>query len=183
MTIPTIKIATADDEAAVIDVLVLAFDADPAARWSWPDPAVYLATFPRFVRALAGKAFAHGSVYYAEGYAGAALWLPPDVRPDDEALPALFARTVPGARRKDAVPRWALIEENLRDASRSEPRRRIARSQQEIAAVEGEIVVGERRQRLSVDGDLDGARIDLDAGVGLVVEHVALADLARTRHR
>ncbi|MGH8627702.1 MAG: hypothetical protein ACREYC_21335 [Gammaproteobacteria bacterium] len=38
MTTPIIKTATAADEAPVIDVVVLAFSADPAARWTWRDP-------------------------------------------------------------------------------------------------------------------------------------------------
>jgi len=97
----TIKTATAADEAAAVAVVTLGFSADPMTRWSWPDPAVYLEAFPRFVRALAGKAFAHGTAYYAEGYAGAALWLPPDVHPDGEALGALKESTVPSAIRRD----------------------------------------------------------------------------------
>jgi len=38
MTKPIVKTATASDEAPVIDVLALAFSADPASRWTWPDP-------------------------------------------------------------------------------------------------------------------------------------------------
>jgi hypothetical protein len=76
MTMPIIKTATATDEAAVIAVVVLAFSADPAARWTWPDANQYLMHFPSFVRAFGGKAFAHGHAYYVDGYAGAVLWLP-----------------------------------------------------------------------------------------------------------
>ena len=84
MTTPMIKTATASDAAPAIAVLALAFSADPAARWTWPDPNQYLTHFPSFVRAFWGNAFAHGSVYYVDGYAGAALWLPPEVHPDQE---------------------------------------------------------------------------------------------------
>ena len=38
MTTQTIRAVTASDEAAVVAVVVLAFAADPAARWAWPDP-------------------------------------------------------------------------------------------------------------------------------------------------
>jgi ribosomal protein S18 acetylase RimI-like enzyme len=93
MTTPTIRAAAASDEAAVIAGVVLAFGADPAARWTWPDPQQYLMHFPSFVEALGGKAFAHGGAYYAAGHAGAALWLPPGVRPDQDALAALLQRT------------------------------------------------------------------------------------------
>src|SRR5688572_11046832 len=88
-----IKTATASDEAPAIAVVALAFGADPAARWTWPDPGQYLSHFPGFVRIFGGKAFAHGSAYYADGYAGAALWLPPGLHPDEEALIALLQRT------------------------------------------------------------------------------------------
>lgn len=93
MTIPKVKTATAAEEATVIDVVVLAFSADPAARWTWRDPQQYLMHFPRFVKAFGSKAFSHGSAYYVDGYAGAALWLPPEVQPDEEALITLVQGT------------------------------------------------------------------------------------------
>jgi ribosomal protein S18 acetylase RimI-like enzyme len=71
----------------------LAFSADPAARWTWPDPQQYLRHFPSFIKALGGKAFAHGSAYYVDDYAGAALWLPPEVSPDENTLVDLLQHT------------------------------------------------------------------------------------------
>jgi len=97
----TIKTATASDEAPTIDVVVLAFSADPAARWAWPEPQQYLQHFPSFVKAFGGNAFAHGSSYYVNDYAGAALWLPPDVHPDEDALFTLLQRTIPRQLQKD----------------------------------------------------------------------------------
>ena len=38
MTTPSIKTVTPAEEAAAINVVVLAFSADPAARWLYPDP-------------------------------------------------------------------------------------------------------------------------------------------------
>jgi GNAT superfamily N-acetyltransferase len=86
------------DEEKAIAVLALAFSADPATRWAWPDPQRYLETFPDFIRAMGGGAFAHGTAYCAEGYVGAALWLPPGVRSDEEALVELTQRTVDESR-------------------------------------------------------------------------------------
>ena len=103
MPMPIVKTAAAADEAAAIDALVLAFAADPVVRWTWGDPSVYLAHFPGFARAFGGRAFAHGGADYVDGYAGTALWLPPDVHPDEEALNGIFARSVPEAIRKDAA--------------------------------------------------------------------------------
>jgi len=111
MTTPIIKTATTSDEASIIAVVVLAFSADPAARWTWPAPNQYLTHFPRFVRVLGGNAFAHESAYYVDGYAGAALWLPPGVRPDEDALNTLLQNTGSPQVQKDSV---ALFEEMAR---------------------------------------------------------------------
>ncbi len=103
MTTPIIRTATESDGAPVIDVVVLAFSGDPVARWSWPHPQEYLKHFPGFVKAFGGKAFSHGSAYCIDGYAGAALWLPPDIHPDDDALMTILQRTVPGPIQKDSL--------------------------------------------------------------------------------
>ena len=100
MTTP-IKTVTQSDQASAIAAVVLAFGADPAARWTWPDPQQYLTHFPGLVDALGGKAFAHGGAYRTGGYAGVALWLPPDVRPDEDALVALLQRTGSASIQKD----------------------------------------------------------------------------------
>jgi len=101
MDTPSINTATVADEDPIIAVVVLAFSADPAARWTWPDPAQYLRHFPSFVSAFGGNAFAHGSAHYVDGYTGAALWLPPEVHPDEEALITLLQRTVPAQLQQD----------------------------------------------------------------------------------
>lgn len=85
-----IKSALASDEAGVISVLTLAFGVDPMARWSLPDPAGYLSTFPLLVKAFGGNAFGKGTAYIADGFAGAALWLPPGIESDEESLKRLF---------------------------------------------------------------------------------------------
>ena len=102
MTTPIIETAALSDEPLAIAVLVLAFTTDPAVRWTWPDPKQYLMHFPSFVRAFGGNAFAHESAYRVDGCAGAALWLPPEVRPDENALEALLQRTGSAPAQKDA---------------------------------------------------------------------------------
>ena len=106
-----IKTATPPDEASIIAVVVMAFSADPAARWTWPDPQQYLRHFPNFVKALGGKAFAHGSAYYVHGYAGAAMWLPPEVSPDEDTLVDLLQRTGHPPVQKDV---FAVFEQMAR---------------------------------------------------------------------
>jgi ribosomal protein S18 acetylase RimI-like enzyme len=81
------------DEAGVIDALKLAFAADPAVRWVWPDPQKYLSHFSIFARAFGGKAFANKSAYYIGNYSGAALWLPPNVHPEVDQLISLLQDT------------------------------------------------------------------------------------------
>jgi GNAT superfamily N-acetyltransferase len=103
MTVPIVKTATAADEIRVIDSLSLAFVADPATRWVWTDPQKYLVNFPNFAKAFGGRAFANGSAYYVDGYAGAALWLPPNVHPDVETIATLLERTGSPQARKDAI--------------------------------------------------------------------------------
>jgi GNAT superfamily N-acetyltransferase len=104
MTNPIIMTATsASDEASTIDVLVRAFSADPVAQWIWPDSQQYHMYFPSFIRAFGGKAFTHGSAYYVDGYAAAALWLPPDVLPDEYMLSSIFQRSVSEQIQKDVI--------------------------------------------------------------------------------
>jgi ribosomal protein S18 acetylase RimI-like enzyme len=100
-TTALITTATASDEEQAIAVLTLAFSSDPACRWAWPDPRQYLTSFPGFVRAFAGRAFERGTAYCICDYAGAALWLPPGVQPDEEAVVALIERTVAAEDRDD----------------------------------------------------------------------------------
>lgn len=98
---PVIKTAAPSDEVALISVLTLAFSSDPMARWSQPDPEKYLVNFPLFVKAFGGNALTQGTAYYADGYGGAALWLPPGVGPDEEMLMGLVERTSPDEIKPD----------------------------------------------------------------------------------
>lgn len=90
----TIKNALASDEAATFGAMTLAFSTDPMARWSLPDPAKYLATFPSIAKAFSGSAFESGTAYIANGFVGAALWLPPGGKSDEESLMRLFDENV-----------------------------------------------------------------------------------------
>jgi ribosomal protein S18 acetylase RimI-like enzyme len=91
----------------VIDTVVLAFAADPVARWCWPDSHQYLSAMPPFVRAFGGGAFLHEGAHCTDGYAGAALWLPPGVHPQEEALGELIETTVPDSLQGDLVAVFA----------------------------------------------------------------------------
>ena len=105
------------EKLSVIRVLTLAFAGDPMTRWTWRDPARYLAAFPEFAMAFGGRAFEHGSAFVAEDLAGAALWLPPGVGPDEAALGALLERTAPPGLTDDI----ATLLEQMNSYHPSEP--------------------------------------------------------------
>jgi ribosomal protein S18 acetylase RimI-like enzyme len=95
-----VRTMTTDDEGRAIDTIALAFVADPITRWVWPNAQQYLTAMPRFVRAFGGAAFSHGGAFCSDEYAGAALWLPPGVHPDDERLGKLMETTASPAARE-----------------------------------------------------------------------------------
>jgi ribosomal protein S18 acetylase RimI-like enzyme len=101
MTTPDVKTAMKSDEAGVIDALKLAFVADPATRWVWPDPQKYLSQFPSLAKAFGGKAFVHECAHYVKNYSGAALWLPPEVHPDFDRMMALMQSSGSDDAKKD----------------------------------------------------------------------------------
>ena len=105
---PTVRTMTPADEVPAIDTVVLAFAADPIARWSWPDSHQYVTNMPNLTRAFGGRAFAHNAAHATDGYAGAALWLPPGVTPDEEALVEIVQSTVAESIRDDV---FALFEQ------------------------------------------------------------------------
>jgi ribosomal protein S18 acetylase RimI-like enzyme len=108
MTVIPIKTARTREKEQVVRTITESFRADPAARWIYPATEQYDNWFPSFVAAFAGKAFEHRSACCAADYAGAALWLPPGVHPDETALLSLVRASV-GAGEQDAV--LALFEQ------------------------------------------------------------------------
>ena len=99
------------DEAAVIGVITLAFSTDPMARWAFPDPATYLSVMPDFVRAFGGNGFAHGAAHLIDGGFGAAMWLPPGVQPDADAMTAMTEQYIPRDRFDDMMQVFMQMEE------------------------------------------------------------------------
>jgi len=98
-----VRSATPSDEVQVIDAIVIAFGADPVARWCWPAPHDYLAHMPTFSRAFGRAAFANGTVHCTDDWGGVALWLPPGVHPDEDALGEVVQNTVSAAIGEDLL--------------------------------------------------------------------------------
>ncbi len=90
-----VNVASATDQDAVLGALMLAFGADPCIRYTFPKPQTYLAAFRPFATAMGGGAFAAGGAWMADNGAAAALWLPPGVESDSDALGGLIGELVP----------------------------------------------------------------------------------------
>ena len=97
-----IKTATPTEIPKIIDTITMAFAADPFVRWIYPDPNQYLSNIREMLIRFGGKAFDHGTAYYVDGFFGAALWLPPGVHPDEEALGEHMQRTISESILEDA---------------------------------------------------------------------------------
>ncbi|MDY6937937.1 MAG: GNAT family N-acetyltransferase [Cyanobacteriota bacterium] len=104
MTLPSIRTVTSADIDRVIALLVLAFSGDAAVRWTYPDPQKYLETFPEFVKIFGEPAFEKGTAYCMEGLQAAALWFPPGVSVDEEALGAMLKTCIPPSRQEQLFP-------------------------------------------------------------------------------
>jgi ribosomal protein S18 acetylase RimI-like enzyme len=95
---PEVRTATPDDKERALDTLVLAFAQDPMMRWAFPDPSAFLTGFPQFALAFGGLAFDHQSAHSAGRFAGTALWLPPGIEPDEEAMGAVVQSVLDESR-------------------------------------------------------------------------------------
>jgi ribosomal protein S18 acetylase RimI-like enzyme len=103
-----VETAGIGDQSRLVAAIVLAFSADPAARWTYPAPENYLKHFPDLGRIFGSKAFECGTAHFIGDVQAAALWLPPGVQPDEEALMAHFQRTV---REQDQDTLFAVFEQ------------------------------------------------------------------------
>jgi GNAT superfamily N-acetyltransferase len=99
------------DVDRAIATLVLAFDADPVARWIYDDPDHYLRHIPRLFRALGTSSFAAGAAQRTSDGLGVALWLPPGVHSDDEPLDAVIAEIIAAEKRTDVAAAFERTEQ------------------------------------------------------------------------
>jgi ribosomal protein S18 acetylase RimI-like enzyme len=103
------QVTTTRDADRAIGTITVAFVADPAMRWIYPDPSRYLVGFPKLVGALGQGAFEKGTAHEASEFAGVALWLRPGVQPD----PALLGRVIEATVDPRQVPRLIAVLEAL----------------------------------------------------------------------
>ena len=99
-----VKSVAPGEEGRAVHTVMLAFAEDPTVRWCWPDSQQYVELMPSFIRAFAGAGFASGAATQVGDFAGAALWLPPGVHPDEEAMGAIMEKTVAPKVIDDLMP-------------------------------------------------------------------------------
>lgn len=88
-----IRSATPDEMPHAVAAIVAAFLTDPTARFAWPGARDYLKAMPLAIHELAGACFGQGTAYISGDLCGTALWLPPRVQPNGEALEKVFRDT------------------------------------------------------------------------------------------
>jgi ribosomal protein S18 acetylase RimI-like enzyme len=93
-----VRVAKESERETVLNTLTLAFATDPCVRYMMPRADAFLAGYPRLAFAMGGAGLAHGSAWLADDGAAAALWLPPGVESDREALNAVIGEFAPGDR-------------------------------------------------------------------------------------
>ena len=57
---------------------------------------------------MGARQFDHDTAYHIQDYAAAALWLPPEVHPEEDALIALFQETLSEQQQEQA---WEVLEQ------------------------------------------------------------------------
>lgn len=94
-----------------IHILTLAFVADPAARWLYPEAEAYLSHFPGFARAFGGEAIEQETAYLTRCLGGASLWLPPGAHADEQAVTTVIRSSADLTSQDDLFSVFAEMEE------------------------------------------------------------------------
>jgi GNAT superfamily N-acetyltransferase len=106
-----LRTAAIDEQQSLMASLVLAFSSDPAVRWMYPSPDRYLTDFPRFVKAMGSQAFERETAYCIDNYAGAALWFPPGVEPNVDAIVEVVEESIGKSEQTDVFAMFEQMEQ------------------------------------------------------------------------
>lgn len=106
-----IRSATPDEMSQAVAAIVAAFLTDPIARFAWPSPHDHLRAMPLATREFAGGSFEHGTAYVSADFCGSALWLPPGVHPNGEALEGVFRDTAKAEHLDDLLATFEKMEQ------------------------------------------------------------------------
>ena len=96
------------DSDRVLATAVLSFSTDPFVRWAAADPYHYLTHYPALVRPFLAQALRNRTAYYSQAFSGVALWLPPEVSVDEQAIAAALEILVPASLQGEA---FAILEQ------------------------------------------------------------------------
>lgn len=111
MDLPQITVAAPEDRERLVMTAVLAFNADPVARWANPRAGDFLDAMPEFFDAFGGRAFEHGTAWSANDGEAVALWLPPGVEPDGERMMELSMANTPPESLEELAMFFAQMEQ------------------------------------------------------------------------
>jgi len=106
-----IRSATPGEMSHAVAAIVAAFLTDPLARFAWPSPHNYLRGMALGTREFAGGSFEHDTAYVSADFCGAALWLPPGVHPNGEALERVFRDTAEPEHLDDLLGTFEKMEQ------------------------------------------------------------------------
>ncbi len=106
-----IRSAASNEISEATACIVAAFITDPLARFAWPSPHEHLHAMPLATREFAGGSFEHGTAYVTGDFCGAALWLPPGVHPNSEALETVFRDTAKPEHLDDLLATFEKMDE------------------------------------------------------------------------
>ncbi len=104
--------AAPDEMLPVASTMGLAFITDPFARFVWPAAHEYLRAVPLFIPEFAGRSFERGSAYVSADFCGAALWLPPGVHPDGDALEKVIRDTAQPEHLDDVLSTFEKMDQS-----------------------------------------------------------------------
>ena len=107
-----VRSATSDEIPRAVAAIVAAFLTDPPARFAWPSVHDYLLAMPVATGEFAGSSFEHGTAYVSEDFCGAALWLPPGVAPNGQALEKVFRDTAKPEHMDDLLSTFEKMEKS-----------------------------------------------------------------------
>ena len=94
MDMPEIKYANRSDLNRVVNTIGLAFAADPFMRWLSPSADAYLEHYWLMANVFAKLSIDGRTCLRAYGYEGAAIWLAPNVKVEEEIMTALMERAL-----------------------------------------------------------------------------------------
>jgi ribosomal protein S18 acetylase RimI-like enzyme len=106
-----VRSATPDEMSQAVATIVAAFLTDPLARFAWPAPHDHFRGMALAAREFAGGGFGHGSAYVSADFCGTALWLPPGVHPNGDALERVFRDTAKPAHLDDLLATFEKMAE------------------------------------------------------------------------